>query len=151
VAAKQKALSGSPKLGHTQECDAKRSHQQCTDCLGITSIGNAAACANRRCLQALRGIKNCVIGNKRQKLQYIQLGAVQLVVAVLASPTADAAQLVQAAAALGSFAANEDGLKAVLQHGGIPHLLRVLQSSEDVKVVEAAVRALKAVCRVGAA
>lgn len=89
-----------------------------------------------------------MIGNKRQKLQYIQLGAVQLVVGVLASPAADAAQLVQAAAALGSFAANDEGLQVVLQHGGIPHLLRVLQNSEDSKVVEAAARALKAVCRV---
>ncbi|EFN59484.1 hypothetical protein CHLNCDRAFT_138098 [Chlorella variabilis] len=102
-------------------------------------------------LQSLRGIKNCVIGNKRQKLQYIQLGAVQLVVGVLASPAADAAQLVQAAAALGSFAANDEGLQVVLQHGGIPHLLRVLQNSEDSKVVEAAARALKAVCRSPAA
>ncbi|PSC76204.1 armadillo repeat-containing 8-like isoform B [Micractinium conductrix] len=98
-------------------------------------------------LQALRGIKNCVIGNKRQKLQYIQLGAVPPVVGVLASPAAAAPALVQAAAALGSFAASEEGLAAVLSHGGIPHLLRVLTSNGDDKVAEAAVRALKAVCR----
>jgi hypothetical protein len=102
-------------------------------------------------VQALRGIKNSVIGNKKQKLQYIKLGAVQLVVAVLASPTSDADQLVQAAAALGSFAASDEGLQVVLQHGGIPQLLRVLQSSEDGKVVEASARALKAVCRVSRA
>ena len=101
-------------------------------------------------LQALRGIKNCVIGNKRQKLQYIQLGAVPPVVGVLASPAAAAPALVQAAAALGSFAASEEGLAAVLSHGGIPHLLRVLTSNGDDKVAEAAVRALKAVCRVRA-
>ena len=96
--------------------------------------------------QALRGIKNCVIGHRRQKLQYIQLGAVQLLVAALQS--GDAAQLVQAAAALGSFAASEQGLEVLLQHGGIPHLLRVLVGSSEEKVVEAAVRALKAVARV---
>ncbi|KAI7844558.1 hypothetical protein COHA_001916 [Chlorella ohadii] len=100
-------------------------------------------------LQALRGIKNCVIGNRRQKQQYIQLGAVQLLVAALQSN--DAAQLVQAAAALGSFAASEQGLQVLLQHGGIPHLLRVLVGSSDDKVVEAAVRALKAVARSPAA
>jgi hypothetical protein len=104
-------------------------------------------------LQALRGIKNCVIGNKRQKLRYIQLGAVPLLVGVLAAADAgtDASQLVQAAAALGSFAASEEGLQVVLQSGGVPHLLRVLQSSGGDKVVEASVRALKAVCRVRAA
>ena len=87
-----------------------------------------------------------MIGNRRQKQQYIQLGAVQLLVAALQSN--DAAQLVQAAAALGSFAASEQGLQVLLQHGGIPHLLRVLVGSSDDKVVEAAVRALKAVARV---
>lgn len=106
-------------------------------------------------LQALRGIKNCVIGNKRQKLQYIQLGAVQLVVSVLgadpASPSCDPAALVQAAAALGSFAASEEGLAAVLASGGIPRLLRVLTVSREDKVVEAAIRALKGVSRSPAA
>lgn len=102
-------------------------------------------------LQALRGVKNYVIGNTRQKLQYVRLGAVQLVVAVLAAPNADPAALVQAAAALGSFASREEGLQVVLAHGGIPHLLRVLTGSRDEKVVEAAVRALKAVCRSPAA
>lgn len=87
-----------------------------------------------------------MIGNRRQKQQYIQLGAVQLLVAALQS--SDAAQLVQAAAALGSFAASEQGLQVLLQHGGIPHLLHVLVGSSDDKVVEAAVRALKAVARV---
>lgn len=87
-----------------------------------------------------------MIGNRRQKQQYIQLGAVQLLVAALQS--SDAAQLVQAAAALGSFAASEQGLQVLLQHGGIPHLLRVLVGSSNDKVVEAAVRALKAVARV---
>lgn len=101
--------------------------------------------------QALRGIKNCVIGNKRQKLQYIQLGAVQLLVGVLASPAADPPALVQAATALGSFVASEEGLQVVLSHGGIPHLLRVLVASEDGKVVEAAARALKTVARVSPA
>jgi hypothetical protein len=105
-------------------------------------------------LQALRGIKNCVIGNKRQKLRYIQLGAVPLLVGVLAAPdtgSGDASQLVQAAAALGSFAASVEGLQVVLQSGAVPHLLRVLQSSGEDKVVEASVRALKAVCRVSIA
>ncbi|KAI3433416.1 hypothetical protein D9Q98_003231 [Chlorella vulgaris] len=98
-------------------------------------------------LQALRCIKNCVIGNRRQKQHYIHLDAVKLLVAVLASPTADAAQLVQAAAAVGSFAASKEGLLSVIHHRGLLHLLKVLQSSEDVKVVEAAVRAVKSVCR----
>ena len=102
-------------------------------------------------VQALRGIKNCVIGNKRQKQQYIQLGAVQLLVAVLGSPASDAALLVQAAAALGSFAASQEGLQVVLHHGGVPCLLQVLVGTEDGKVVEAAARALKAVCRVSGA
>jgi hypothetical protein len=99
-------------------------------------------------VQALRCIKNCVIGNRRQKQYYIHLDAVKLLVAVLASPTADAAQLVQAAAAVGSFAASKEGLLSVIHHRGLLHLLKVLQSSEDVKVVEAAVRAVKSVCRV---
>lgn len=76
----------------------------------------------------------------------------QLVVSVLgadpASPSCDPAALVQAAAALGSFAASEEGLAAVLASGGIPRLLRVLTVSREDKVVEAAIRALKGVSRV---
>lgn len=76
----------------------------------------------------------------------------QLVVAVLgadpAASSCDPAALIQAAAALGSFAASEEGLAAVLAAGGIPRLLRVLTASGDDRVVEAAVRALKAVSRV---
>ena len=130
-----------PGIGRRCRCRRRRRARSCA---------YALPCPTR--LQALRGIKNCVIGNKRQKLRYIQLGAVPLLVEVLAAPGAgaatDASQLVQAAAALGSFAASQEGLQVVLQSGGVPQLLRVLQSSGDDKVVEAAVRALKAVCRV---
>ena len=117
--------------------------------------------------QALRDIKNSLIGNRRQKIHYLHLGAVPLLVGVLAAPSSTADQRVQASAALGSLAAcEEEGVRALLQHGAVPHLLHVLLSScsssssdgatqgaeqqqqQRQRVAEAAVRALKAVCRV---
>ncbi len=50
-------------------------------------------------------------------------------------------------AQIGSFAASEEGVKAVVEHAAIPQLLRALHSSEA-RVVEAAVRSLKMVYKV---
>lgn len=98
-------------------------------------------------LHAIRTLKNSIIGNKRQKLAFLQLGAVQLLLDVLAHE-ADVALLCQAGQAVGSFAASPDGALAIIQHGGIPHLLKALRSG-DTKVVEAAIRSLKLVYKVG--
>lgn len=135
-----------------------------------------------------------MIGDKRKKLSFVKLGAVQLLVEILASDS-EPALLIQAAAAvgnalllplprrwfcsgsqcvrgrlfpaaaapcehcgscaessvvfmqIGSFAASEEGVKAVVEHGAVPQLLRALQSS-DPSVVEAAVRSLKMVYKV---
>ncbi|KAH7405377.1 hypothetical protein KP509_15G068000 [Ceratopteris richardii] len=93
-------------------------------------------------LKALRDVKNQIIGNKTKKLSYIKLGAVPRVVEILASD-AEIPLLVQSAAAVGSFACgNEAGVKAVLDSGVLPHLLKML-SFGDNKVVEACARTLK--------
>eukprot|EP00249_Psilotum_nudum_P017937 c26559_g1_i2 orf=648-2606(+) len=93
-------------------------------------------------LKALRDVKNQIIGNKTKKLSYIKLGAVPRVVEILASDT-ETPLLVQSAATVGSFACGiEAGVKAVLDSGVLPHLLRML-SNGDSKVVEAGARSLK--------
>eukprot|EP00252_Welwitschia_mirabilis_P026751 TRINITY_DN8893_c0_g1_i1.p1 TRINITY_DN8893_c0_g1~~TRINITY_DN8893_c0_g1_i1.p1 ORF type:complete len:653 (+),score=118.01 TRINITY_DN8893_c0_g1_i1:341-2299(+) len=94
-------------------------------------------------LKALRYVKNQIIGNKTKKMYYINLGAVPRVVQVLANEDSQAALLVQSAAVVGSFAYGIDqGVRAVLESGALPHLLRRLQN-DDLQVVEASARSLK--------
>ncbi|KAH7405374.1 hypothetical protein KP509_15G068000 [Ceratopteris richardii] len=94
-------------------------------------------------LKALRDVKNQIIGNKTKKLSYIKLGAVPRVVEILASD-AEIPLLVQSAAAVGSFACgNEAGVKAVLDSGVLPHLLKMLSFGDNKQVVEACARTLK--------
>ena len=65
-------------------------------------------------LQALRRVKSAIIGNRRVKLGFVQLGAVELISELLRTPGLEGAVLVQAAAAVGSFAAADcDGARAV--------------------------------------
>ena len=107
----------------------------------------AAADSDAR-LHAVRDVKNQIIGNKARKLSYIKLGAVARVVELLASPDAECGVRIQCAQTVGSFAYGlDDGLKAVLESGGVTQLLQAL-SSLDERVVEAAVRALKMVYQV---
>ncbi|KAH9560125.1 hypothetical protein CY35_06G090600 [Sphagnum magellanicum] len=102
----------------------------------LSSLDNTAR------LKALRDVKNQIIGNKTKKLSYIKLGAVPRVVEILASDT-EIPLLVQSAAAVGSFACGIDaGVKAVLDSGVLPHLLKMLQNGDN-KVVEACARSLK--------
>lgn len=96
-------------------------------------------------LKALRDVKNQIIGNKTKKLSYIKLGAVPRVVEILASNN-EIPFLVQSAAAVGSFACGVDaGVKAVIESGVLPHLLRML-SNDDQKVCRNAVSS-KLSCR----
>lgn len=65
-----------------------------------------------------------------------------------ADASGDREELVQSAAALGSFAYGvEDGVRAVVAQGAVATLLRAL-GSEDEGVVEAAARSLKLIYRV---
>lgn len=106
-----------------------------------------AADADSR-LHAIRDVKNQIIGNKSRKLSYIKLGAVPRVVELLASADAELSVRIQCAATVGSFAYGiDDGLKAVLESGGVLQLIQML-SSLDERVVEAGVRALKMVYQV---
>lgn len=94
-------------------------------------------------LKALRDVKNQIIGNKTKKLSYIKLGAVPRVVEILTSDT-ETPLLVQSAAAVGSFACgNEAGVKAVIDSGVLPHLLKMLSFGDNKQVVEACARTLK--------
>lgn len=83
-------------------------------------------------VRAIRDVKNQIIGNKTKKLLYLELGAVPKIAAALVSPAASAALLVQAAAAVGSFACGvEDGARAVVSAGVVPHLTRLLSHPEE--------------------
>ncbi|XP_022637501.1 armadillo repeat-containing protein 8 isoform X2 [Vigna radiata var. radiata] len=98
-------------------------------------------------LKAIREVKNQIIGNRTKKLSYIKLGAVPVLAAVLASADADSTPgsslVVQSAAALGSFACGVDaGVRAILDAGAFPHLIRLLSAADD-KVVDAAARSLR--------
>jgi armadillo repeat-containing protein 8 len=106
-------------------------------------IGN-----NELRLAALRSLKNSVIGNKKQKLAYVELGAVQILVDILADPQTDAAVIIQSATTLGSLAATPEGALAVIHHNATPQLLQTLHSP-DILVIEAAARSLKAICKSG--
>lgn len=100
-------------------------------------------------LKAVREIKNQIIGNKNKKLSYVRLEAVPCVVQLLRE-TSDSYLLIQSAAAVGSFAYGlEDGVRAVVASGGVQHLLHAVSSQDD-KVQEAALRALKHVWQVSA-
>ncbi|KAE9594134.1 hypothetical protein Lalb_Chr18g0050571 [Lupinus albus] len=94
-------------------------------------------------LKAIREVKNQIIGNRTKNLSYINLGAVPAVAAALSDSDSATNLIVQAAAALGSFACGVDaGVSAVLEAGAFPHLIRLLSSSEE-KVVDAASRSLR--------
>ncbi|KAK8937733.1 hypothetical protein KSP40_PGU015256 [Platanthera guangdongensis] len=110
----------------------------------VVGVENGAAL-----LKTLREVKNQIIGNKTKKLQYLHLGAVPKIVSVLASASSGAADggdsviIVQAAAALGSFACGvEDGARAVVEAGAVPHLVRFL-SHPNGKVIDAGARSLR--------
>lgn len=95
-------------------------------------------------LKALREVKNQVIGNRNKKIAYLQLGALEHIIDVLSEAVdMDINLLVQSAATIGSLTyRTEDGVKVVVQRDGISHLLRALDSDDD-RVIESTVRALK--------
>lgn len=84
-------------------------------------------------LKALRELKNQIIGNRTKKLSYIKLGAVPRILEILASADdSDFPILVQSAATIGSFACGVDaGVRAVLDCGAFPHLIRLLSHPHD--------------------
>lgn len=100
-------------------------------------------------LKSLREVKNQIIGNKTKKLRYLRLGAVPKIVSVLDSAASNGGDsenssiIVQAAAALGSFACGmEDGARAVVEAGAVPHLIRILSHPNE-KVIDAGARSLR--------
>nr|CAB3492111.1 unnamed protein product [Digitaria exilis] len=95
-------------------------------------VGAGGAEAEHERVRALREIKNQIIGNRTKKLLYLRLGAVPAVVAALAEAGASPAALVQAAAAVGSFACGvDDGARAVLAAGAVGHLTRLLTHPDE--------------------
>ncbi|KAJ6895725.1 armadillo repeat-containing protein 8 [Populus alba x Populus x berolinensis] len=106
-------------------------------------------------LKALREIKNQIIGNRTKKLSFLKLGAVPAVASILSSYATEADSqladtdvsisniIVQSAAVLGSFACGFDaGVRAVLDAGSFPHLIRLLFNPDE-KVVDASARSLR--------
>ncbi|CAG8500860.1 8803_t:CDS:10 [Paraglomus occultum] len=96
------------------------------------------------CLSALRFIKNNVIGNKTKKDLYIQLNVIPKLVKFLRSE-ADTQVKIQSVIILGSFAyGGEENVMDLVRHNAIRPLLDCISLKNDPKLIEAAVRALKA-------
>jgi hypothetical protein len=110
----------------------------------LVSLAAPDADAGQRLL-ALRTLKNLIIGDRRQKADFLRAGAAEAVVRALETER-DAALLAQAAQAAGSLAAAPEGAARVLAAGGAAALLGAL-AHEEPRVAEAALRALRAVCR----
>jgi hypothetical protein len=100
-------------------------------------------------LKAMRELKNCVIGNKSKKLQFVRGGAIPCLIELL-STSGDANLRVQSATALGSLGLVADGAREIVQHNGLDQLLGALGAG-DPRLVEAAVRALKLILQSGQA
>ena len=95
-------------------------------------------------LKALRDIKNQVIGNKRKKKLYLQLGAVSGLVQIL-QHSENTQLLIQSVTAAGSLAyGSQQGAEAFLACNGLQPLLSTLWSTE-LSLVEASLRALRCV------
>ncbi|OIS99082.1 hypothetical protein A4A49_03655 [Nicotiana attenuata] len=122
-------------------------------------IGKLSSSSTDTKLKALRDLKNQIIGNRTKKLCFLKLGAVPLITSILSSSSSAAGTagsacagdivelndslIIQSAAAIGSFACGfDDGVKAVLDAGAFPLLLRLISYPND-KVVDAAARSLK--------
>ncbi|XP_016515547.1 uncharacterized protein LOC107832234 isoform X2 [Nicotiana tabacum] len=122
-------------------------------------IGKLSSSSTDTKLKALRDLKNQIIGNRTKKLCFLKLGAVPLITSILSSSSSSAGTagsscadddvelndslIIQSAAAIGSFACGfDDGVKAVLDAGAFPLLLRLISYPND-KVVDAAARSLK--------
>jgi hypothetical protein len=111
------------------------------------SIAGLKASDSNTCLQALREVRNQVIGSKQKKSQYLQHGVLQQVLALLGS-SKNSDVLVQCAAVVGSLAyQHDDAVRDIVAHDGIAVLLRCL-SHEEPAVVQAAARTLKLVYQV---
>lgn len=111
-------------------------------------IGRLSSSSTEAKLKALRDLKNQIIGNRTKKLCFLKLGAVPSVTSILSSSSATAAAsaavcsgndvelndslIIQSAAAIGSFACGfDDGVKAVLDAGAFPLLLRLISYPND--------------------
>mmetsp|Transcript_53933 Transcript_53933/g.89750 ORF Transcript_53933/g.89750 Transcript_53933/m.89750 type:complete len:639 (+) Transcript_53933:58-1974(+) len=91
-------------------------------------------------LKAVRSIKNAIIGNKTKKHTFRD--TIPIFLDIIANDT-DVFILIQAAQVLGSFACGyDDGVRAVLEQGGLPPLFALL-SHTNIKVVESAARSLR--------
>lgn len=95
-------------------------------------------------VRSMRSIRNAIIGNKSKKAVFLKAGALPAVLELL-QWEADSELLIQSATTLGSLTYGHPcGLEGLLKAAGLPRLVRQL-FSEDPKVVEAAIRALKLV------
>jgi hypothetical protein len=98
-------------------------------------------------VQALRLIKNQLIGNKHKKLAMLQQGGASMIVSAAAAREAPEVWA-EAAAALASLAYNQpEAASQICAAQGVQLFRRMLASQHD-KAVENAARAWRVVCQV---
>ncbi|ORY08135.1 ARM repeat-containing protein [Basidiobolus meristosporus CBS 931.73] len=98
-------------------------------------------------IKALRFIKNSIIGNKTKKDLYINLDILPRLIEIIVNNdhTTDPQSKIQAVVILGSLAYGyEENVCTLIEAGVIPPLLNCLSLRNELKLVEAAARALKA-------
>ena len=86
-----------------------------------------SSAADKRLL-AIKDVKNQIIGNKKRKLSYVQLGAVPTLLELLHNPDAPMQLKCEVLDTLGSFSYSQPGLQALLDGGGLTVLQQALES-----------------------
>ena len=81
-------------------------------------------------LLAIKEVKNQIIGNKKRKISYVQLGAVGTLLELLHSPDAALQLRSEVLDTLSSFSYSQPGLQALLDGGGLPVLQQALDSGQ---------------------
>lgn len=108
-------------------------------------VGKIYSTEESKVFEGMKEIKNLVIGNKKQKTNFIVLGIVPRLVLLIEDTNASMELKVQAAIVLGSLAKGVDAnIKQLLDHRVLETLCNLL-STNDLQLYEAVIRCLRTI------